>query len=830
MRLKATLPNPLVFSIFFCCFCFSSLIERSEAQATTDAAEARALNSIFQQWDLIADPSLWNISGEPCSGAAINDTDFEDPIFNPAIKCDCDYDNGTTCHITHLKLDQNYFVGPLPAFLGNISKLQYLAFGSNDFSGPLPPELGNLIKLEQLYIDSSGVSGEIPSTFAKLQNMQILRLQGNSFEGPIPSSFSRLTSMTDLRISELSKVGSSLDFIKDMKNLRNLVLRNSMISGSIPSDTGEYQKLQTLDLSFNKLTGLIPSSLFNLSSLSRLFLGNNSLSGTLPSQKSQTLLTIDLSYNELSGSFPSWVTPNSQCVLPGLNCLQKNFPCNRDSPKYANFSIKCGGQEMRSSEGVVFEAENSTLGPASYYVVDTNKWAVSNVGDSVNADYVETTLAKIDNNLNPEFFQTARLSPGSLRYYGLGLADGSYTVSLYFAETRFDDIRSRTWESFGRRVFDIYIQRNLERENFDIRNEAGGGSKIAIQRDFKAEVTENYLEIHLFWAGKGTCCIPNQGYYGPSISGISVISDFQPPVSDLPPPTASRKKNKTGLIVGILVSVGVVSFISIFAVFYFRREKLGINEDEELLAVGLRPNMFSYAELRNATEDFNPENKLGEGGFGPVYKGILLDGRVVAVKKLSVASHQGKSQFIAEIATISAVQHRNLVKLYGCCIEGDKKLLVYEYLENRSLDQALFGKIYLLEWAWSLHEDNRSFELVDPTLTIFDESEAIRVIGVALLCTQASPMMRPPMSRVVAMLAGDVEVSTVTSRPGYLTDWQFNDITSSSVKDCIPTSLASRNTNSRVGRLTSPSMAVDPIPSPVNITQPMLHEIIGDGR
>lgn len=61
------------------------------------------------------------------------------------------------------------------------------------------------------------------------------------------------------------------------------------------------------------------------------------------------------------------------------------------------------------------------------------------------------------------------------------------------------------------------------------------------------------------------------------------------------------------------------------------------------------------------------------------------------MKQLSVASHQGKSQFVAEIATISAVQHRNLVKLYGCCYEGAQRILVYEYLENNSLDQALFG-------------------------------------------------------------------------------------------------------------------------------------------
>lgn len=62
------------------------------------------------------------------------------------------------------------------------------------------------------------------------------------------------------------------------------------------------------------------------------------------------------------------------------------------------------------------------------------------------------------------------------------------------------------------------------------------------------------------------------------------------------------------------------------------------------------------------------------------------------MKQLSLASHQGKDQFVTEIATISAVQHRNLVKLHGCCIDGDKRLLVYEYLENGSLDQALFGK------------------------------------------------------------------------------------------------------------------------------------------
>lgn len=64
----------------------------------------------------------------------------------------------------------------------------------------------------------------------------------------------------------------------------------------------------------------------------------------------------------------------------------------------------------------------------------------------------------------------------------------------------------------------------------------------------------------------------------------------------------------------------------------------------------------------------------------------------MAVKQLLVESHHGRSQFVTEIATISAVKHQNLVKLYGCCIEGDKRLLVYEYLANKSLDKALFGR------------------------------------------------------------------------------------------------------------------------------------------
>ncbi|GER52750.1 kinase family protein [Striga asiatica] len=102
-------------------------------------------------------------------------------------------------------------------------------------------------------------------------------------------------------------------------------------------------------------------------------------------------------------------------------------------------------------------------------------------------------------------------------------------------------------------------------------------------------------------------------------------------------------------------------------------------------------NLYSYKELKVATEDFSPANKIGEGGFGSVFKGKLRNGQMAAIKVLSSESRQGVREFLTEIQVISDVDHVNLVKLYGCCVEGKQRILVYNYLENNSLAQTLLG-------------------------------------------------------------------------------------------------------------------------------------------
>ncbi|KAH7572513.1 hypothetical protein JRO89_XS04G0267700 [Xanthoceras sorbifolium] len=109
---------------------------------------------------------------------------------------------------------------------------------------------------------------------------------------------------------------------------------------------------------------------------------------------------------------------------------------------------------------------------------------------------------------------------------------------------------------------------------------------------------------------------------------------------------------------------------------------------------------FDFQTLKKATKNFHPGNLLGSGGFGPVYQGKLADGRLVAVKKLSLdKSQQGESEFLSEVKMITSIQHKNLVRLIGCCSDGSQRLLVYEYMKNRSLDFIIYGKIeQFLNW------------------------------------------------------------------------------------------------------------------------------------
>ncbi|KAK4285846.1 hypothetical protein QN277_002486 [Acacia crassicarpa] len=784
---------------------------------------------------------------------------------------------GEVATLKDLVLEDNLFGGPLPHSLGNLTNLRRIRLSANNFTGTIPETYGNLKNLIDFSIDGSTLSGKIPNFIGNWTELLYMDMEGTGMEGPIPSTISLLTNLKELRISDL-KGTTTMAFpnLKNLKSLERLILRNCFITGPIPIYIGEMTNLKTFDLSFNMLAGSIPESFRNLNLINHMFLNNNSLSGAIPEWVLQNQYNIDLSYNnftEASTSSCQSLQVNLASSLSSSNrnvtfCLKKGLTCP-GKPQYYSLYINSGGPKMEF-EGNEYEEDLNQNGISYFYIKD-DKWAYSSTGTYIyndKANYVASLQTnKFSLNVDgSEYYQTARLSPQSLKYYGLCMMKGSYKVKLHFAEIMFSD--DQTFNNLGTRIFDVSIQGFKYMKDFNIAKEAGGAGK-GITKVFDVDVNDTTLEIHLYWAGKGTTAIPTRGVYGPLISAITVTPNFKVP----------SKGRSIGVIVGIVV--GSSAFLVLV---FIALKKIGFlggkgPEDKELLE--LKTGYFSLRQIKTATNDFDPTNKIGEGGFGPVYKGVLSDGVAVAIKQLSSKSRQGNREFVNEIGMISALQHPNLVKLYGCCIEGNQLLLIYEYMENNCLARALFGYdkqglhldwptrvkicqgiarglsylheesrlkivhrdikatnilldkdlnakisdfglakldeqdnthiitrvagtigymapeyamrgyltdkadvysfgvvaleivsgksnancipmddfVHLLDWAYVLHEQGKLLELVDPRLgSSYSQPEAMRMLNLALLCTNLSPTLRPSMSSVVSMLEGKAPI------------------------------------------------------------------------
>ncbi|XP_055803387.1 probable LRR receptor-like serine/threonine-protein kinase At1g07650 isoform X1 [Solanum dulcamara] len=781
---------------------------------------------------------------------------------------------GNMTTLLYMSLENNMFNGTVPKELGNMVNLQSLTLSFNNLTGRLPEEINKLTRLTELRLSGNNFTGILPS-FESLKNLQKLEIQASGFEGPVPPSISVLTGMKELRISDLTGSASEFPPVENMTGLTRLMLRNCNLSGKIPPYIANMLQLKILDLSFNKLEGQIPD-LERLDRLELLYLTSNRLIGPIQDwiKSRNSKYVIDLSYNNFNESSEPTTCRETLNLFKSYNstkkselgkCLSSN-PCSKN---WYSVHINCGGESVTIGD-TTYEADEDSAGAAKFFYWKES-WGSSNTGDFwdrpiVLNEYKATNVSSIMGH-NSELYTTARLSALSLTYYGRCLANGNYTVTLHFAEIVIRD--NRSFQSLGKRMFDVYIQGERKLKDFDIRTAAGGVDK-AWTRKFNAVVEDGILEVRFQYAGKGTTAVPRRGIYGPLISAISFEANFKPP---------SNHKKMAHIIAGAVAS----SLVLLFTIFFlaWRKGRNRISKEEELRGLDLLTGVFTIRQIKAATNNFDAANKIGEGGFGSVYKGTLLDGTVIAVKQLSSKSKQGNREFVNEIGMISGLQHPNLVKLYGCCAEGNQLLLVYEYLENNSLARALFGPeehrlqidwptrqkicigiakglaflheesslkivhrdikatnvlldkkldpkisdfglaklddedkthistriagtigymapeyalwgyltykadvysfgvialeivagknnmkyrpnekfVCLLDWALVLQRKGKLMELVDETLSSdFKKDEVLRMINVALLCTNPSPALRPTMSAVVSILEDHLDL------------------------------------------------------------------------
>ncbi|XP_054778930.1 L-type lectin-domain containing receptor kinase IX.1-like [Prosopis cineraria] len=202
------------------------------------------------------------------------------------------------------------------------------------------------------------------------------------------------------------------------------------------------------------------------------------------------------------------------------------------------------------------------------------------------------------------------------------------------------------------------------------------------------------------WVTFGFSAATGSSFAAHRISRWSVYSEELPNIA----PNPSR--NATALAIGL----GVGGFVLVCGVvlFVLWKNKKKMEDDDESnenmsdddFERGTGPKKYSYAELASAANYFKDEHKLGQGGFGGVYRGFLKDSNShVAIKRISEGSKQGKKEFASEVSIISQLRHRNLVQLIGWCHERKELLLVYEYMPNGSLDSHLFKDQRLLTWS-----------------------------------------------------------------------------------------------------------------------------------
>ncbi|XP_024531458.1 probable LRR receptor-like serine/threonine-protein kinase At1g56140 isoform X2 [Selaginella moellendorffii] len=670
----------------------------------------------------------------------MNDLNFQANLITGVIPDEI----GLLSNMEHLTVASNRLSGPIPGTMGNLTRLLTLSLAVNNFSGTLPQEIGNLSSLTELYLDSTGLGGElppalrnlrrlqtlnifdnnfngsIPDFLANMSSLQVLAMYGNKFTGPLPASLANLTNLRELELGEVSAGGSIPPSYNRLTSLTKLSLRNCQLSGFIP-DLGNLTQLTHLDLSFNNLSGTIPAYLASIDSLSRLFLGSNNLTGGLPNQLSR-IVDLDVSFNRLTGPFSQmseYVFFLCNMLLIFLNVhrnatiIGNQFQVNRTQGQNVNaatciqdiancgnvnqrnnfqFAINCGGPQI-TSDGTDFNADMQSSLDGDFY--STGGWVTSSSGFAESFQDNPTWFQSIEGSAGQQavLYQTARTAPTSLRYLGVGMRSGSYTVHLHFAEIIIGT--GQDGPGVGRRYFDVFIQGDRKLKDFNIREEANGSLR-ALTRSFTAvNVSNGVLDIHLLWMGKGTCCAPFRSF-GPLISAIQVLPEFETG-------GASQSENSSrGVKIGVGISVPllVLFVVSGYLLWRKRHRKNLENDDEELKLLDGKLHMFSYNEIKNATAGFDPARLLGKGAFGKVYKGVLSDGTLVAIKQLNKMS-DNTGDFVNEATLISTVQHRNLVKLYGCCTEGNNWILVFEFMENNNLHQALLsssGRNIHLSW------------------------------------------------------------------------------------------------------------------------------------
>ncbi|KAG6744526.1 hypothetical protein POTOM_051162 [Populus tomentosa] len=679
----------------------------------------------------------------------------------------------------------NRLTGQIPRFIAKWTELYYLSLSGNDFEGQLPLELlFNMSKLQYLVVSDeqywkrlrktrkqgviwNGICGRITERQRWLSKGE---RAGSRFSRGVVLSVDleglvRVCGGWSVKAGD-GAVGWKADVVAEGRmGLGSVRGRGDLVRWAVEKEKenlkqparGESQgerfcPLLVLaswrlvqegrDLSFNSLTGGIPDSMKKLN-LSKMFLTGNMLNGTVHSWVPRTIEDkADLSYNnfEIPRDGPK-KGEGKLNIEPNRNSIRDLTDKCQGKPKFVSLYINCGGGET-VVDGKVFEADSTTL---NYHLAPRENWAYSCSGDFGSktydsSDYIKNVDCGDCGPAETQLYNSSRLCPLSLTYYGFCLFQGNYTVKLYFAETVYQS--DEDYSNLGKRVFDVYLQGKRELTDFNIKENATSTNKTWTA-SFTAYVGDDHLlTIHFFWAGKGSFLLPGFSY-----SSTAALSLNGPLVS--------------GISVTARITAGSVFAPVLLLAFMWKMGWLRKSDLDEI-TIEVQGKSFTLKQIIDGTRKFSPKMEIGRGRFGIVYKAELPNEIKLAVKKISPQSkQQGKDELQREIFNMKSLHHENLVQLLDGYSIKDLHLLVYDYMHKGSLHHALFEPNSTTKLDWKarfaiclgiarglryLHEEKR-FKIVHgnikPSNIMLDNSLTAKLsdFGLAMLCDEEDPFM-----------------------------------------------------------------------------------------
>lgn len=540
-------------------------------------------------------------------------------------------------------------------FLLGLPKLQTFSISENGNLGPwqIPTYLTGSTNLNSFYASNASIFGSIPDFFDSFPNLQNLKLSYNNFTGFLPGSLANSEIQNLWLNNQKQGLTGTIDVLSSMTQLSQVWLHANAFSGPIP-DLSKCTNLFDLQLRDNQFTGIVPSSLMTLPNLKNITLQNNKLQGPKP-------------------QFGDGV----QAILGPINSFCKDTPGPCD-PQVTALLAVAGGLGYPISLADSWEGNDAC-----------KQWTF------VNCDPQQKNVITV--NLGRQHF-SGTISPAfanltSLR--NLYLNENNLTGSIPESLTTLPQLQ----------VLDV-TNNNLS-------------GRIPV---FPSSVKFTY-DGNLLLGKNGT-----SGGGGGGGSPGSGPNSSEP--SGSPSHSSSGSSVSPGMIAGVVIAVIifvlVVLFVSYKCYMKRHRKRFGRVESPEksnqMVKTGVVGGVSGYSGvpnelqsqssgdhseipvfeggnvaisiqvLRQVTNNFSEDNVLGRGGFGVVYKGELHDGTKIAVKRMEggAMGTKGMKEFQAEIAVLTKVRHRHLVALLGYCINGNERLLVYEYMPQGTLSQHLF--------------------------------------------------------------------------------------------------------------------------------------------